>query len=628
MSSKPRTPDATPTPETGRKSPGQKAQAQRRTPRKKHPQVNPARPGYAMYEHPVQVDGGPVLYPGLYRHGVQDEKNTDTRICSPLEVVAMTSDRNEENYGRLIRFLTPYGTWREWSAPMEMLAGDGSELRAVLLSMGVVIPHHQRQALTDYLMESRPKRHALAATVTGWHSPGLFVMPGRVIGNGDVVFQSTEAGTKEYTAAGTPEGWRNDVAGLCRENPVLILAVCAALAGPLLYLLDVDSGGFHLMGDSSGGKSVAALVACSVWGEPRAFKRNWNATSTGLEGLATMRNDTALILDEIGEAPAKDTGALIYQLGNGTGRQRGKTSGMARPVNMWRTMIISTGEMTVGKHMESGGQRIKAGQEMRLLDIPAQHLYGAFDYLHGLELPHNPDNETERRGAGRRFAETLRSNAATHYGHAGPDFVRWLISRSQPDTPDDSDSTRDNGQTLADMFALMREQFPVCTGQEARAAARFALCALAGEMAVTAGILPWSQGEALAAVRSLFESWAAYRGREQSEDMKVLRALASFIARNEYRFEGMNPNEYGSIPNRAGWWRASESGEKILYFAPDTLTEAAPGYDRARVVACLDAAGAITDRDEGRQTKRIRAGTLRPHVYAISANAILFTIDA
>ncbi|ECK6865813.1 hypothetical protein FSD44_14605 [Salmonella enterica] len=206
--------------------------------------------------------------------------------------------------------------------------------------------------------------------------------------------------------------------------------------------------------------------------------------------------------------------------------------------------------------------------------------------------------------------------------------MRWLISRSQQDTRDDSGSTRDNGQTLADMFALMREQFPVCTGQEARAAARFALCALAGEIAVTAGILPWSQGEALTAVRSLFESWAAYRGRGQSEDMKILRALASFIARNEYRFEGMTPNEYGSIPNRAGWWRASESGEKILYFAPDTLTEAAPGYDRARVVACLDTAGAITDHDEGRQTKRIRAGTLRPHVYAISANAILFKIDA
>lgn len=595
---------------------------QRKKPRPKYPKVSPARPGHAMYSQTVQLsDSGQILKPGLYWHGVRDATNTDTFICSPLEVIAMTSDDKGENYGRLLRFMTPKGEWREWAAPMNMLAGDGGELRAELLRMGVTIPHRQRQALTDYIMESTPKRHALAATATGWHTPTLFVMPGGIIGEGDVVFQSTEAGSQEYTAAGTPEGWRDTVAALCRHNPVPVMAVCTSLAGPLLWLLDVDSGGFHFMGDSSSGKSVAALVACSVWGEPRNFKRNWNATSTGLEGLATMRNDTALILDEIGEAPARDIGGLIYQLGNGTGRQRGKVSGMARPVNVWRTILISTGEMTVGKHMESGGQRIKAGQEMRLLDIPVQRLYGAFDYLHGMALPHNPDSDTERRGAGRKFAETLRGNASAHYGHAGPEFVRWLVSRSQPGTEGD-------GESLGDMFARLREQFPVSTGQEARAAARFTLSALAGEVAIAAGVLPWPQGEALAAVKVMFEAWAAYRGRGQSEDTKILRSMASFIAQHESRFEGMAANEYGNIPNRAGWWRANDAGEKVLYFAPDTLSEAAPGYDRARVIACLDAAGAIVERDAGRLTKRIRAGAIRPHVYAIGANAILSTIDA
>lgn len=598
-----------------------KGSGSRRPPRKKYPKISPARPGYATHAQYVQVDGGHILKPGLYWHGVRDATNTDTFICSPLEVIAMTSDDRGENYGRLLRFMTPKGEWREWAAPMNMLAGDGGELRAELLRMGVTIPHRQRQALTDYIMESNPKRHALAATATGWHTPTLFVMPGGIIGEGDVVFQSTEAGSQEYTAAGTPEGWRDTVAALCRHNPVPVMAVCAALAGPLLWLLDVDSGGFHFMGDSSSGKSVAALVACSVWGEPRNFKRNWNATSTGLEGLATMRNDTALILDEIGEAPARDIGGLIYQLGNGTGRQRGKVSGMARPVNVWRTMLISTGEMTVGKHMESGGQRIKAGQEMRLLDIPVQRLYGAFDYLHDMALPHNPDSDTERRGAGRKFAETLRGNASAHYGHAGPEFVRWLVSRSQP-------GAEGSGESLGDMFARLREQFPVSTGQEARAAARFTLSALAGEMAIAAGVLPWPQGEALAAVKVMFDAWSGYRGRGQSEDTKILRSMASFIAQHESRFEGMAANEYGSIPNRAGWWRANDAGEKVLYFAPDTMSEAAPGYDRARVIACLDAAGAIVERDAGRFTKRIRAGAIRPHVYAIGANAILSAIDA
>lgn len=593
----------------------------RKPPRKKHPKVNPTRPGHAMYSQTVQLnDSGQILKAGLYWHGVRDSTNIDTYICSPLEVTAMTSDDKGENYGRLLRFMTPKGEWREWAAPMNMLAGDGGELRAELLRMGVVIPHRQRQALTDYIMGSEPKRHALAATATGWHSPTLFVMPGGIIGTGDVVFQSTEAGSQEYTTSGTADGWRDEVAALCRSNPVPMMAVCTALAGPLLWLLDVDSGGFHFMGDSSSGKSVAALVACSVWGEPRNFKRNWNATSTGLEGLATMRNDTALILDEIGEAPARDIGGLIYQLGNGTGRQRGKVSGMARPVNVWRTILISTGEMTVGKHMESGGQHIKAGQEMRLLDIPVQRLYGAFDYLHGLELPHNPDNETERRGAGRRYSETLRGNASTHYGHAGPEFVRWLVSHSQP-----SESSNGDSPALVDMFARLREQFPVSTGQEGRAAARFTLCALAGEMAITAGVLPWPQGEALAAVKAMFEAWTEYRGRGQSEDVKIIRAVAGFIARHASRFEATGEH-FDAVPNRAGWWKPDSNGGRVYLFLQEALCEAASGYDLKRIAASLDDAGAIAERDadgKRRYTKRVSVRGEKYRVYVIRQEALL-----
>jgi hypothetical protein len=65
---------------------------QRKKPRAKYPKVSPARPGYATHAQYAQVDGGQILKPGLYWHGVRDATNTDTLICSPLEVIAMTSD--------------------------------------------------------------------------------------------------------------------------------------------------------------------------------------------------------------------------------------------------------------------------------------------------------------------------------------------------------------------------------------------------------------------------------------------------------------------------------------------------------------------------------------------------------
>ncbi|SQH31408.1 Uncharacterised protein [Pseudomonas mucidolens] len=50
---------------------------------------------------------------------------------------------------------------------MEMLAGDGSELCAVLINLGATILHKQRQALMDYLMTNSPNRYAMATKPGG-----------------------------------------------------------------------------------------------------------------------------------------------------------------------------------------------------------------------------------------------------------------------------------------------------------------------------------------------------------------------------------------------------------------------------------------------------------------------------
>lgn len=581
------------------------------------PTVKPVRPCYSCYPLPVQTKAT-ALVPGLYFHGIRDKTEINTRICSPLEVLAATSDEHGQNHGILLRF-KPFNsdTWCQWAAPMAMLAGDGAELRATLLSMGVRIPHKQRQALMDYLMGSEPDRKAIAATRTGWHGPELFVMPGRMIGGGDVVFQSTEAGGHEYAQDGSLSDWQTEVAARCVGNPVLILSVCAALAGPLLALLDMDGGGFHLLGDSSSGKSIALAVAASVWGKPRDYLRTWNATSTGLEGMATLRNDTLLALDEIGEAKPQDVGNIIYALANGTGKQRGKITGLPRPVQKWCVMVLSTGEMTISKHMEGAGMQSKAGQELRLLDVPTYRRYGAYDELHGLALEHDATNANERKGAGRAFADGIKQASGRHYGHAGPAFVEMLVERYSGDA---------QASELRAAFAEMRQAFPASTGQEDRAAARFAVVAITGEMAIDAGLLPWPKGAARAAMLEMFKQWVGFRGRGQSEDRKILLAVSAYIDRNAARFANFDSADATQVHDRAGWWRAHGEG-RLYLFTPAALAEAVPGCDTKRVLACLDNAGAIADRERdrpGRQSKRVRIrGEGLRHVYVIDPDALV-----
>jgi putative DNA primase/helicase len=73
--------------------------------------------------------------------------------------------------------------------------------------------------------------------------------------------------TEHYlNVSGTSEEWRKHIGRFCSGNSRLMLAVSCAFAGPVLSLLNGESGGVHLMGTTSTGKSTALLVGGSVLG--------------------------------------------------------------------------------------------------------------------------------------------------------------------------------------------------------------------------------------------------------------------------------------------------------------------------------------------------------------------------
>ncbi len=185
------------------------------------------------------------------------------------------------------------------------------------------------------------------------------------------------------------------------------MSVSLALSGPLLEMLKQDGGGIHLRGESSRGKSTILKAAASVWGSPE-FVQSWRATSNGLEGVAVVSNSSLIALDEMSEVDAKEAGRVVYMLSNGTGKARANRAGAARPVAHWKVPILSSGELSLADKMAEAGQRKRAGQDVRLINIPADNrAHGAFDSLHGL-------------ADGAAFAEQLNMAAAQHYGQQVP----------------------------------------------------------------------------------------------------------------------------------------------------------------------------------------------------------------
>lgn len=577
------------------------------------PMVEPERPSWGVYEHWVTNEKGRRLRPGVYWHGFkrtaaddesEDDKTdrpiTDEWIATPVTVVARTTNSDDGSEGRFLRLVTESGT-KEWIIPMEVFGGSGEDARRQLFGMGVIIALKKRGQFMEYLLEQRPAEVFATTCRPGWHESGAFVLPGRTIGNDKVRYQASGKGQNLFSLRGDLEGWKTEVAAKCEGNPVLTLAIGCALAGPLLSLVGVLGGGVHLVGDSSSGKSLAQLIGSSVWGDPGIFAASWDMTKGGLEIEASGRNDTMLPLDEIKRADPKRVQEMAYSLANGQGKGTMTREREGRAKLSWRLLALSSGERSLSEHAAIGGNAAHAGAELRMVDVNAgTRTHRAFDELHGL--------------AGADFHRVLTVAVGAHHGHIGPAFVEQLLAS-------------DDRPGLLEDFTGIRAQFIEDNAQAGRVADRFAVIALAGEMAIAYGLLPWTPGSALADCQLLYGEWLSRVGSGNAEDRQILAGILDFIDKHgSSRFSDVDaPEVDAKVFNRAGYWEVV-AGKRLYLFNKSALTEAAHGHGLTRVVKALEGAGAIakhdTDRDS-RKTKKYRlpaGGSAR--LYAIDPDTM------
>lgn len=551
-------------------------------------------------------------------------------ICSPLRVTAKTRDSDNGEWGYLLEFEDPEGNAKRWAMPARLLAGDGNEYRQYLLSEGLRINTGQaaRQRLTEYLQRSQPAELVRCADTIGWHDT-QFVLPDRTMGsNGErVIFQSTAALKNSFRTKGTLDEWQRRIASWCARpathpqgellNTRLVFAIGCALAGPLLKVSGMESGGFHLRSDSSSGKTTALRVAASVWGG-EDFMQRWRATDNALEALAAQHCDTVLILDELAQVEARVAGEACYMLMNGTGKARAQRSGAPRPVLAWRVLTLSSGELGLVDHMAEADKKMRAGQEVRLADVPA-------DAGAGLGVFDSVDAYAEG-GAGLVKALGLRTKR--FYGTAGDAWLRWLVEHLE--------GLPQRVRQSCDAF--VREYASAgAASQVQRVGARFGLVACAAELATEAGITGWGQGQGTAAAAACFKAWIASRGGVgNTEQRQMIGQVRGFLLSHaEARFPWWHRQGDDHAPNaqnRAGLRRlidanhnvvetsrdhresfgdgnpGPESGTTVDYFIfPEAWrTDVCAGFDHRAVAKLLIERGYLQAERGGRADKQMR----------------------
>jgi hypothetical protein len=550
-----------------------------------------------------------------------DGEAEPVRIAAPFEIVAQTRDDQDHEHGLLLRWTSRTAQPHQWSMPQAMVHADGNAIAAELQGAGLPcgtsrVAHEQ---LKHFLGAVESIHLARCVDRCGWHGSAFVLPTGRCSGPHQTASCCNPSRFCGVGHSPHKEPWRNGR----NTSASLRLAIrgwffASAKPSPRC--------------SSTLRTTLPAACTSTISRKPERPRQpasarvpggqvlTWQATANGLEVTAAQHNDLPAYFEEISQADARVIGPTVYLLGNQAGKIRMSRGLRAARQKSWRFLYHSTGEITLAAKLAEAGLRPLAGQEIRLLNVPADAgvKLGVFETLHGVdEAP--------------KFADQLRLAAVTYFGTAGPAFLEKLAQ----DRAKDEEQLKRVLQDSRDQF--LKENLPDgADGQVRSAAMRFALIAAAGELAVAYHVLPWPEGEATKAAAACFRAWLGTRGSAgAAEDRQAVETLRLFIAQDgasrfEYLDRKEQAEERGEEPpdqlviRRAGFVRAVGGGKQFLIF-PMIWREIFKGMDPEQAARVARDTGFLLTLKSGRhltQPVRIPGLSKRLRFYVIS-DAIL-----
>jgi putative DNA primase/helicase len=422
-------------------------------------------------------------------------------VGSHLEAIAYVKGVGGGGAGILVEFRSQCQERLRLLIPRASLTGDGAEALRCLASQGYEYIRKQKELLLEYLfgLGREVERIYTIADKTGWVN-GSFLTPAKTYGDPDLRFREPEPDHSLTEIKGTLDGWKSEVAAKCAGNSRLLFSLGTAFASPLLALAQIESGGFHLVGTTSIGKTTALNLAASVAGLKTI--PNWRSTANALEGKAAEFNHLLLPLDEIYQADPQTVGASAYMLGNGQGKNRmNKTLSTVKP-KTWELLFLSTGEVSMVDYLRQAKTPAKGGMEARMPSILADagKGYGVFENLHGYKTSDE-------------FVAALETAIRQHQGTAQDAYLTKLVEACKVEGFDKE--LRARVQAIAGKLSQQFKDTAI-----SRVAIRFALVQVGLELAHSFNLLPLAIEQCGWAVKQMFDAWVNFRGGAGSIEIK------------------------------------------------------------------------------------------------------------
>lgn len=454
---------------------------------------------------PIELDAGEwqAGEMGIVREGTGGEVLACVHPILPVERL-VNIDTGTEKLKLAFRKGSKKSHWREVIVDKSVLASPQKIL--ALADLGVAVTSETAKALISFLhdvenlnYERIPERKSTSRL--GYiEGEGFSPYVEGLVFDGNANFRAAFAAIQQ---AGSRDAWLAQMGEIRSGSVMARIALAASFASVLVAPVGTLPFFVHLWGGESGtGKTVALMIAASVWANPEMGKyiQTFNSTTNGRELLAGFFNHLPMIVDEM--QLAKDARGKshfnVYELAEGVGKTRANKALGVNRTTTWANCILTTGESPlVG---ESGG----AGAVNRIIEMECH--YG----------------ETIVK-QGHKVVSVIKKN----YGWAGQEFVERLYSE---------DGVERAQQTYQNFFTVL-EQNDTTEKQAMAAAIILTADHLATEWIfqddrqLTAGEL----SQFLASRASVNVGYRAYQ------------YMQSWVAMNRNRLETSTPGEiYGT----------------------------------------------------------------------------------
>lgn len=266
-----------------------------------------------------------------------------------------------------------------------------------LANLGIVVNDQKAKVLVNYLSDMyRINEEDLPITKAvshfGWIGKEFFPYVKGITFDGDNAQEKT---VRAIAGHGNFETWRQACQEY-RENLYVRLLMDASFASVLIKKLNCLCFVLHLWGPSGTGKTVAFMVAASIWGIPDELILSVDSTINYCTSRAALMKSLPVFIDET-QLSRGSLEKLIYAMTEGKTRGRLSRNSSEKDQKTWENVSFFNGEQPIV------GEQSGAGAVNRVIELEVEKpLF---------------DNFTQS-------LEIVRENN----GHAGEKFVQYIQS--------------------------------------------------------------------------------------------------------------------------------------------------------------------------------------------------------